>query len=680
MGLNMNVKKLLLTATASILTVSSLMGCGVKGELPTGSEGNGYINEITPLAYKYGEAEKELLAADGIFSDFENESIGTKYTAMDEGTVASGFLSYRPKQSVYEIVSSEDGNALRYERGASSDASSKDPHIDVELSNNIPARTDFVAEFDIMPETDVPKAMLMQIIYRPSSGRIVSSGISLEGTELKCDGKVLATLPKDSFTKIACVMHQAEGTFDIYVNGYMVDYGIQYLKNTDIGHTPTQVRMITSNTGTFGVLFDNVAVYRGSEPKYISRVSEEDIRVVRQYRFDGNEGAYGGESGFTLNPEKSTYNIIKTPDGRSILKNTVKGADMGAVDASGCEKIRCFSAEVYLTSADNDYTLAAFRGGSWTSVLEIRGTTLWNAIEEKAVYDIGIGKWARIDLFIDGVKNVCAIYVNGYRYVDGAPVPAEVLTQMDSIRIGATSTPEKEYTVYLDNIRLYNATGVLGYKGVAGNGVETVYTVISPDNYSYIKGETEGELTITDEVKGSGETTAKLSGFKGRFTLDLSGTGLTKQASGDYDFSGIDAIRFRIYSPENAGRAFVLIFDCGTVYRDANGKDYYDGKWVEKNGKFTCDKYPGVVATKATDSNGWSYYHYIATFDINGWATFTLPMTMFKGNRAPDWRHIEKIRIDCNGWNMDKNENSTTVLPDNKAVYYIDTVELIVYG
>ncbi len=675
----MNIKKLLLTATASVLTVSSIIGCGAKMPPQTETVGD-RVTHADPLAYKYGDEEKTQLASEGLFTDFENESIGTKYQNEDEGTVSSGIFSYRPKWSVFEVTSSEDGNALRYERGESSNAQSKDPHIDLELGGKIPAKTDFVAEFDIMPENNVTKAALMQIIYRPTSGRVVSTGLSLEGTELKVDGNTVASVPVDTFTKIACVMHQSEGTYDVYVNGYMVDYGIQYLKAADRGHTPTQVRVITSVTGVFSALFDNVAVYRGSEPKYISNVSESDIELLREYRFDSVEGEYKGENGLTLKPEKSTYNILKTPDGRSVLKNTVKGADLMSLSTEGAKKIRCFTAEVYLTSEETDYTLAAFRGESWTSVLEIRGTTLWNAIEEKAICELSLQKWAKIDLYIDGVKNICAIYVNGYRYVDGTAVSAEVLEKMDSIRIGATSTPAEEYSVYLDNVRFYNATAILGYKGNVLNGVETVYTLASPSDYSYVSSTVAGEMTVTDEVKGSGDTTVKLTGFTGRFEFSLAGSGLTKQSTGDYDLTGIDAIRFRLYSPANAGRSFVVLFDCGTVYRDSNGRDYYDGKWVENNGKFTCDKYPGVVATKATDNNGWSYFHYIATFDVNGWATFTLPATFFKGNRAPSWQHIEKIRIDCNGWNMEKNENETNVLPDNKAVYYLDTVELVVYG
>ena len=671
----MNIKKLLLTATASVLTVSSIIGCGAKVPPVIESEDR-YVTSATPLAYKYSETEKANLASSGLFYDFDNESVGTKYQNEDEGSLASGIFSYRPKWSTFEIVSSEDGNALRYERGATSVQMSKDPHIDVEIKNAIAAREDFVAELDIWVENSDIALQLLQTIYRPSSGNIFGAAIYIENGALTMNDKKIADIPTGEFVKIACVMHQSEGTLDVYVNGYMVEYRLPYIKSSNVGHNPMQVRLVHSSEGSGVVFVDNVAVYKGSEPKYISKVSESDIKVVREYRFEGSEGEYKGENGLTLKPEKSTYNIIKTPDGRSVLKNVVKGADLMSLSTEGTEQIRCFTAEVYITSEDTDYTLAAFRGDTWSSVLEIRGTTLWNAIEEKAICELSVQKWAKIDLFIDGIKNICSVYVNGYRYVDGIEVSSSVLTKMDSIRIGATSTPDSEYTVYLDNVRLYNATGVLGYKGALPNGVETVYTVVSPADFSVINPATETELTITDEVKGSGEQTAKLSGFTSRYTIGLKNTGLTKQATGDYDLTDIDAIRIRYYSPKNAGRTFVLIFDCGNVYRDTkNGTCYYDGSWKKgSDGNYTCDKYPGVKAEQQ-----WSYYHYMLTLDSEGWATVTIPVTAFVGNRLPDWSHVESIRLEAQGWNLSTNQNATTLLPDSKAEYYLDTVEIITY-
>lgn len=673
----MNFRKFLLTATASLLTVSSLIGCGAK-ELPTLSgEEVGCLNEIMPLAYKYGAAEKELLAADGVFCDFEGYAEGAKYKADDETVFTEDIFTFRPKKSSFEIVSSEDGRALRFERSASSASANTDPHIDVEILNKIPAKTDMVAEFDVMPMTDGGKMEFLQIIYRPSTGRINSAGLLYENGELKLDGKKIADVPKGEFTKIACVFHQSAGIIDVYVNGYMVDYSVPYLKAADIGYAPHQIRLIRSGNGECSALVDNVAAYRGSEPKYISKVSESDIKLVREYRFEGAEGAYAGENGFTVKKEKSTYNIIKTPDGHSVLKHSVGGSESMVLSTEGSEAIRCFSAEVYLTSDKTDYTLAAFFGVEWTSVLEIRGTTLWNALDERAVYDLGKNRWAKIDLFIDGVKNTCSIYVNGYRYVDGAPISTSVLTKMNSIRIGATSTPESPYSVYLDNLRFYNATGVLGYKGMATHGMETVYTVASPADFSAMKNDKAGELTITDAVKGSGDTTALLTGFTTRVNIALGNCGLAKQVTGDYDFTNIDAIRIRYYSPKNAGRTFVLIFDCGNVYKDlSKGTLYYDGSWKKgSDGSYTCDKYPGVKAEQQ-----WSYYNYMLTLDSEGWATVTVPLTSFASTRLPDWTHVEAIRLECQGWNLETNQNATTILPDSKAEYYFDTVELITYG
>ena len=208
-------------------------------------------------------------------------------------------------------------------------------------------------------------------------------------------------------------------------------------------------------------------------------------------------------------------------------------------------------------------------------------------------------------------------------------------------------------------------------------GVETVYTVVSPENFGGIKGELATELTITDEVKGSGANTAMLSGYTKRYNISLNDIGLTKQATGDYDCNGIDAIRIRYYSPQNAGRTFVLIFDCGNVYRDTKtGVCYYDGNWKDAgNSTFTCDKYPGVKAEKQ-----WSYYNYMLKLDSEGWATVTISLSSFGGTRIPDWAHVEGIRLECQGWGMDTANNATTILPDSKARYYIDTIELITYG
>ncbi|MBQ9115719.1 MAG: hypothetical protein IJY04_01725, partial [Clostridia bacterium] len=492
----MNIKRILLSATASLLIASSLVGCARVGDTPYVGDGNEAV-EVTPLAYKYGETEKAQLAADGLFCDFENESVGIKYEADATSTVTGGIFSYRPKLSVFEIVSSEDGHALRYERSAQSAAQNTDPHFDVELGGNIPARVDFVAEYDIMPLSDGIKCNLLQTIYRPTSGRIMGAYVVLDGTELKWNGTAIAEISKGEYTKVACVMHQSNGTLDIYVNGYMVQYGLSYIKTADTGHEPNQVRVINSNSGECSAIIDNVAVYRGSEPKYISRVSEDDIKTVHKYGFEGAEGAYAGEDGLTVGSGNSTYNIIKTPDGRSVLRDSVVSAGNMSISTAGCERIRAFSVEFYLTSEESDYTLVAFRGDSWTNVLEIRGNMLWSSIDDKPVREIETHRWTRADVFIDGIKNTCAIYVDGYRYVDGVSVPADALEKMDSIRIGATSTPEKSYSVYLDNIHLYNATGVLGYKGAASGGAETVYTVVDPDSYQYAGSTVAGELIVT---------------------------------------------------------------------------------------------------------------------------------------------------------------------------------------
>ena len=676
LGSNMNIRKILLTATASLLTVSSLIGCGVKGDIPYGGEEGRYVSSVTPLAYKYGEAEKELLAADGLFCDFEGEAVGTKYESDATSTITSGIFAYRPKLSVFNVVSSEDGNALKYERSSESAAQNTDPHIDIELGGRIPARADFVAEFDIMPENGNAKITVLQAIYRPESGRIISAGMDIVNGRLQLDGKSIADIPNGEFTKIACVYHQSAGTVDVYVNGYMVDYGVPYIKQSDAGHTPSQIRMIRADSGECGALLDNVAVYRGSEPKYVSAVSESDIKVVREYRFEGAEGTYSGESGFSVKAEKSTYNIIKTPDGRSVLKNGVISSEAMSLSTEGVESIFCFSSEIYLTSDNCDYTLAAFFGTEWTSVLEIRGNTLWNALEDESVYSLEKHKWVRVDLFVDGVKNICAVYVNGYRYVDSAPVPSDALTKMNSIRIGATSTPENGYSVYLDNVRLYNATGVLGYKGSAVDSIEKVYTVISPADYSGIRATVESELEITDAVHGTGDTTARISGFTKNYNISLNNIGLTKQKTGDYDLRGIDSVRIRYYSPRNAGRTFVLIFDCGNVFKDkTTGKCYYDGNWKDVgNSTFTCDAYPGVKAEKQ-----WSYYHYNLKLDNEGWATVTIPLASLTGTRLPDWSHVEGIRLESTGWTL-ATLNEATLLPDEKAEYYIDTVELIAHG
>jgi len=676
----MNIKRFLLTATALVLTSATLVGCSANREIPPFSPEKEHLNEVMPLAYKYSEKEKELLAAGGLFCDYENEGVGTEYTGGAEEKVQIGIFTYRPKLSTFEVISSKDGNALLFERSAETAKNNKDSHIDLELASKIPAKSDFVAEIDIMPAAGDANVSLLQTIYRPSYGNVFGARLTVEKGELKWDGETLANISDDEFTKIACVMHQSEGTLDVYVNGYMVRYGLQYIKSSDIGHEPKQVRVIHSQSGEGSYIVDNIAAYRGSEPKYISRVSESDIEVVREYRFEGAEGRFEGDGGITVSDEKSTYNIIKLPDGRGALKNTVKSGETMALSVEGADAIRCLSTEVYITSDNCDYMLASFVGADWTPVLEIRGATLWNALQDREICELDVQKWVRIDIFTDGVRNTCSVYVNGYRYVDNVAVSASVLSQMRLIRIGGNSTPEKEYAVYLDNIRLYNATGVLGYKGIAPNAETKLYTVVSPDNYSYVTPSTAGELTVTDEVKGGGETVAKISGFKGRFVFTFGGTGLSKQETGDYDLTDIDAIRIRYYAPENAGRSFVLIFDCGTVYADASGKLYYDGSWKKgKDGKYTCDKYPGVVATTAKDDNGWSYFHYIITLDSEGWATVTLPMTMFIPNRAPDIRHIERIRMDSNGWDLEKKQNLNTLLPDSKAVYYIDTVELIDY-
>ena len=234
----MNLKKILLATTASLLAVSAIIGCGAKPVPVSDTEKVAAVSNVTQLAYKYGAEEKAHLAAEGLFYDFDGESVGTVYSNEDVGTVSSAIFSYRPKWSDFEVVASEDGNALRYERNAVSAQRDVDPHIDVELGQTIPEKTDFVAEFDFKSTSEDSDFGIIQTIYRPSSGNVFGTALHIKNNVLYWQESQITTLPEGEFSKIACVMHQSVGTLDVYVNGYLVEYGLRYIEAKNIGHLP----------------------------------------------------------------------------------------------------------------------------------------------------------------------------------------------------------------------------------------------------------------------------------------------------------------------------------------------------------------------------------------------------------------------------------------------------------
>ena len=676
----MDIKKFFTAATAVVLTSCSLIGCA--GGKPIGdlADKSTVDGNVTDTAYEYTQDEADQLYSFGKFEDYENVTVGTKYEMEGDTTVSAGSFSYRPKWSVFQVVEDEGDHALKFQRNAVSNSKGLDPHFDMELKNHIKAGNTFVAEMDIKLITEKADIRVLQTIYRPAGqSTVFCAYLEIKNGKLSLGDKIIADIPVGEYVKIACVMDQKNGLMDVYVNGYMVYYGYTYIKSTEYSKNcdPAQIRFLYSNSGECTVMADNVAVYTANTPMYIAKVTESDIKTVGKFEFDSPLGKYNGEKGLTVSAGKSTFNIINTPDGRGILeyKATTEGVSYFSVSAVDCEAMWNYSTEIYLTEEYNDFSLAAIYGSEWVSVLEIRGTVLYDCLQNVAVKDIGVDQWVKVDLFVNGMKNTYDICVDGYRYIDDAPIKASVINSIISINVGVNNVPERDTVYYFDSIHLYNATDILGCIGNSTKSVEKVYTVISPDNYSWARGEEASEVTVTDEVKGTGANTLKYAGFTKRLQLGLGGTGLTKQATGDYDFNGIDAIRISFYAPQNAGRTFVLILDCGDVYSDANGNKYYDGTWKKNGNNYVSDKYPGVTAT----TKEWSYYNLFVTFDSEGWATMTVPRASFSSTRSPDWAHVESIRLEPTGWKLETEYNHDALLTDEKAVYYIDSVELIVY-
>ncbi|MBQ9117490.1 MAG: hypothetical protein IJY04_10755, partial [Clostridia bacterium] len=466
----MKVKKIATACISTLLALSALCGCakgGIEAEFADG--GKGVTPTVDELSYIYTDGEKQELSGKGIMLDFENKSVGTTYTAANESgaSVKDGSITYRPKLSTFEIIESIDGKALKYVRDSVSAADSGDPHLDLEINGTAKAGEDFVVEMDIMMLDGSAVIKMFQPIYRPSSGAVFCAYMTVKDGIVSFSGKDIARLSKDEFTKFAMVVHQGNNTVDVYVNGYMVSYGVKYAGSDVTSVDPAQIRLVHSESGQGSYVLDNIALYKGVEPYYVSKVTEENVEMLAEYDFNGAAGAYAGESGMTVSAEKSSIDIIKTPDGRSALRyGAVAGDGNGYIQmaVNGLGSMWNFSTKCYVSGEYSDFNLLSMIGNALTPVLNISGTVLYDELADRAVCDLGVGRWNTVDFYVDETKRVYRVIVNGYQYTAERPITAELLDSMIAIRMGISHADE-DFSVYIDDMRIYNATGVIGYYG-----------------------------------------------------------------------------------------------------------------------------------------------------------------------------------------------------------------------
>ncbi|MBR2459845.1 MAG: hypothetical protein IKB34_01250, partial [Clostridia bacterium] len=473
----MRSRKIVTACVALVLVLVTLCGCGrvaIDAVVVEGDSLPGVMAE--PLGYSYSEEEKKEIAAGGILYDFENKPVGTVFEGEDgEVSHSDGKLIYRPKFTKYKVVNSLCGKALMFERGAESAEAKADPFIDFEFDGSIESGVDFVVEMDVMPTECNMTVQLMRLIYRPTSGVVFCAYMTYKDGELKLNDNRIATLSASELTKIACVFHQSRNAVDIYINGYMVTYGVPY-SGTDVkNEKPSQIRLIQASEGTGSFTVDNVAVYKGGVPFYVSRVTDNDIELLREYRFEQADGAYTGEQGMTVSAGNSSIYIKKTPDGRKTLRyGGVSGSGNGylQVSAAGKGSMWNYSMAVYATSEETELSLVALIGSSLTPFLTLSGSVLTDELQGQAVCDLGIGRWNTLDLFFDEIALTYDLMINGYTYAADCPISSALLSGLVGLRTGIVGA-DRDFSVYLDNIRLYNATGGVGYRGAYPGGIET---------------------------------------------------------------------------------------------------------------------------------------------------------------------------------------------------------------
>lgn len=664
-------------AVALLTIAGTLGGCGAVGKTEITALPMQGVSETTELSYSYSDTQKTFISENGVFEDFEKYRLGESYTADTNSQVKLDVLSLRPKLSTFQIADGgeEHGNVFAYKRDNASANAGSDAHMDVEIASAIPAGVDFVVEADVkLGGQYALSASVFQVIYRPSEGNIFGNQLKLDANgRLKADDQVIGMLGNDEFVRVSIVVHQTTSKADIYVDGQIVYTGFAYTNKTVATYTPMQIRLITSSSGTGSVLFDNIAVYKGSKPLARS-LETNSFEMLVSDTFDGvGENEYNGNgAGITVNKNGLAVNGAVLPDGRDVIKFSASADEEGSVLVSS-NKLGdewSFSTELYPLS-DSGCLEILLNGGE--SLLKLSGRKLTDTQTGKTVYTVGKGKWLSLAVHVDKNSGAYDVCIDGYMYISSRKL-ALGADGCTGIKLAA-SKGNGELGLLIDDLKLYNSNGIIGYKGECLEAIESVTEILGYGSYGGVTGN-DGGIEITDEIKGSGAGTLKLNGLNGNIDISLANSELDT-IDGYADLSGYDAIRLRFYAPQNSARTVMLLIESGIAYTD--GKNYYYGNDWGKNGsgKYTSASHPNVYAD-IVEGNGWSYYSYRLCFDGDGWCTVTIPLSAFGISRAPSWSHIEKMSITVTGWNLESS-NVNALLPAENSVCYIDVLELISY-